>query len=507
MKSNQRFDEIISNKLNSLSSELDKDAWTVFENAMNADTDLNMLDQDMSFDDTIREKFNRIPHSTAPSAHWMQLKELLETIAVRKTEIYSSRIMEVFAVLVIILSLHYWMERKWIQPADKDTAIEIAHIIQPTQNRSDFDKKENVDISFSHSNLISKSNKPLLPVYSKSENSKASIITSDVVNVAVNTDRFETQQMEQNNDNLASNSDLGISANSSEMVTFSDFDTQENFSLSLIESTGSTHYSYKAEEFDVHINNGQASFSVFNQLPEVLNDNDVWVANKNAVQMSAAIFYATDINLINTPFDKVYSVASYSKEALNTSFGAALTYKTGNVSWEGGLRYAHLTYSPQIIKEEHNQFADRYFETSLDRITFNILTTQFLIKYHIFDARELNVYLAAGTGLNFITDSNFEITTNIRQGRTGNRSSDQDLRLIEEKNFNQGLFEGGRLRENYFVTGAVGFGVEKFLFGNFSMFTQAVYNRHLLSADLGIGPNKDKIHTLSLQGGLRFNLH
>jgi hypothetical protein len=76
-----------------------------------------------------------------------------------------------------------------------------------------------------------------------------------------------------------------------------------------------------------------------------------------------------------------------------------------------------------------------------------------------------------------------------------------------KRSFNQGIFEGGRIRDNFFISGAFGIGAAQHLFHNLNLFTQAMYNRHLLSAERGVGPNKDKIHTLSVQGGIRFSLN
>ena len=52
--------------------------------------------------------------------------------------------------------------------------------------------------------------------------------------------------------------------------------------------------------------------------------------NKSRQIIALAAFTSADINLINTPFDKVYSLPSYTKEALNKSYGFRKKKKTDN---------------------------------------------------------------------------------------------------------------------------------------------------------------------------------
>ncbi|HRG42491.1 MAG TPA: hypothetical protein PLC27_13880, partial [Saprospiraceae bacterium] len=56
---------------------------------------------------------------------------------------------------------------------------------------------------------------------------------------------------------------------------------------------------------------------------------------------------------------------------------------------------------------------------------------------------------------------------------------------------------------NYFASVGFGFGIEKNISKNVSLYVQPSYQRHILSSDLGIGPNKDRIHTSSLQFGVK----
>ena len=504
----KNFDDIISGKLNKISAELRDNSWEVFEKHMQADTDLDMLSQDMIFDDLIREKSKKMPLGTNPSSHWQVLKDNLETISLRKNEIWKSRILEAIAVVIFILSFQKWTEKNHTsahsdsiahtgilknEPKNKVYALQLNDII-PSEKHNPVQANQYsffISSSDSHSNTVTDFNLNFKEVEWIRAFEEKVMPIADKQNNVLYSDQTKVSSLLKSSLNKVTNAKPKAGN-----VLALDVSTK----LEAIDDI----YSYKQNEFDAYLSDRT---SLIQEGDNISTDIAPKTVKKDKVQRSVALFYAKDINLINTPFDKVYSVASYTKEAFNTSIGAALSFKKENLSWEGSLRYTTLSYVPQIIKEEHTIFADRFFETSLDRISFSILSSQLMLKYHFIDSRDLSIYLAAGTGVNLITDSDFEITTAIRQGRPGNRSQDQDLRLFDEKSFNQGIFEGGKVRDNFFITGAFGIGAEQHLFHNLNLFTQAIYNRHLLSAERGVGPNKDKIHTLSVQAGIIFTLN
>ena len=213
-----------------------------------------------------------------------------------------------------------------------------------------------------------------------------------------------------------------------------------------------------------------------------------------------------DINLINTPFDKLYSFASYTKEALNNSYGIHISRKTGNVEVETGLAYAARIYQPEIITEAFGQFGSHYFEKSLQKISFDMACLPASIKYHFIDQPSWSAYLMGNVSLNLIMNASYDIKEILVQGRPApGRYTPEEARL-DEKPFTQGLLHGGKFAENYFVTVGFGFGIQKHIFNGFSMYLQPFYNRHMLSQDIGIGPNKDKIHTSGIQMGIRAQL-
>ena len=106
-----------------------------------------------------------------------------------------------------------------------------------------------------------------------------------------------------------------------------------------------------------------------------------------------------------------------------------------------------------------------------------------------------------GAAFNVIVNAAYEIPTVLVEGRPSPDRYTPVRPRLEEKEFTKGLFNGDALKDNYFATAGFGLGIEKKIFDNTSIYVQSSYHRHLLTP--GIGPKNDKIHTSSLQFGVK----
>ena len=81
--SKDQFDDIIKDKLESVSSPLGTDTWAAFEKVLNADADLHQEIDDKGFDSTVKEKLSS-NHLAGKDTQWNILKEKLNNIKNRK---------------------------------------------------------------------------------------------------------------------------------------------------------------------------------------------------------------------------------------------------------------------------------------------------------------------------------------------------------------------------------------------------------------------------------------
>lgn len=486
------FDRIIQKKLKNYNPDNSTADWSAFLSSLQAENDLTDLYHDMEFDDKVREEVKKI-QTGSPSLHWMKLKQALQIIDERKRELWAAAFAQLLIVLSsITISLDYL---PYLPKLPEYNEYASGQIQKDNKKQIAGNEKTNFEkhTEAARANIIPQVSSVILKTLNQPDlinpvNQNLSLTTDNVLQVLPLEDKNEIPL---NTPVLENGSNLSLNA---------EFNADESFSASN-QNISEYNQDYKSENVDAFI-----AYRSDEQKTTGADLAFVPVKKAEGIRKSVSAFYSSDVNLINTPFDKVYSVASYSKEAFNQSAGVLLSFRKGDLTLETGVRYTDLQYFPKIIKEEHNQVADLYFETSLVKIAFKIINVPFHLKYHFLNSPGWSSYLVCGAGFNLIAESDFDITTNIRQGRRGLRSNDQDLRLIDEKRFNLGIFEGGGIKENYFITGVFGVGVERQVFGPVKIFTQALYNRHLFSDDIGVGPNKDKIHTMSFQGGVKVTL-
>ncbi|MBK9254305.1 MAG: hypothetical protein IPM42_02330 [Saprospiraceae bacterium] len=525
MRENKNFDDILRSKLNELSAQNTPGDWSSFEHLLDAENDFQDLENDMEFDAKVQEsvEYYAVPYS---SGHWNYMKEVLETLLKRKLKIYTVKSFEFCAVLLILFTIYNLSELRQNRiPENKPLLLAYDSGEYTSENAfSDTDKriqsgtekpdfkhgKLNQTIVNRTKNHIAISSREEILTKAQPENLSQEQIVQVNQSQVIDSNTIAHFDFAEFENEIAMDSKIILNNSDQEVESFQDVRSK----LLDISSLNKDFYTLKlASIFDHQISADSIIACLLNRQISMAEEDPVLLQleplghNEDFVRSSFGIYYSADVNLINTPFDKVYSVASYNKEAFNNSYGFNLSFRKNYWSWDAGLKYTTLKYRPQLIKEQHNQIADNFFETSLDEIAYNILSLPAGIKLHMVKNKSWDAYLSLGSTLNLITDAEYEITTKIKQGRNASRSLDTDLRLIDEKKFTPGYFENGSFKDNYFVTAGFGFGIEKTLYQRSSLYLQSQYNRHLISADIGIGPNKDKIHTLSLQIGARVILN
>ncbi len=492
-----QFDDIIKDKLESVSTPLGNDTWSQFEKILNADADLRQDVDDKVFDSTVKEKLSS-NNLAGKDTQWNTLKEKLNNIKYRKDTIYLSKVMELAAVFLIIFTLTningYIFPNKEKESQDKQIQYASAG------NKASLNTATTID-AYSKSNPNYKTNTTARYVapYKVSSNtilkantstSPTSIPHTDIAN-AVPSDTYiliENSIADANTDVI---NDITTSTNA--------------FVADVVQEDGTTL-------FVAETNDQLASNELLNIEPIPLEIEPIYTEmasifplqiskNKSRQIIALAAFTSADINLINTPFDKVYSLPSYTKEALNNSYGLRISTQTDKLEVETGLDYSKREYQPALFKEAFGNTSDVYFETSLDKIAFDIASVPLNLKYHFLNKKGWGSYIMVGAAMNFIVNAAYDIPTVLVEGRPSPDRYTPVRPRLEEKEFTEGLFNGDALKDNYFVTAGFGIGIEKKIFHNTSLYVQPSYQRHLFTP--GIGPKNDKIHTSSLQFGIK----
>jgi hypothetical protein len=482
----KKFDDIIKGKMDNLITGDSDESWSAFEskwNAASVNADLEVRD----FDSLIKNKI--VTHNQHYNAnHWHQMKEHLKTIEDRKNTVFITKTLEFAAIFLIVFT--------------------FSHL----SNLINFDKPETTSQNDQYANI--QSNKTIEKLGQK-----------PVVNFENNQrNSFGTKIKVQNssNQNIPEKTNPDFFVADYETSSSNDFDKLDMDPRMAI-------ITLQQEETKSILNTESSELDEVKPIEKVVDDNgllnsvvllpgrdDIKPESEMAMifpmklshsdpstKFGIAAYASGDINLINTPFDKLYSLASYNKEALNNSYGVNFSAKKSNLELETGLGYAQRQYQPKLVTEAYGQFADHYFEKSLKKISYDIANIPVNFKFHFVNQSNWSAYLMAGAALNLILNAKYDINETLRQGKPPVGRFTPEQARLDEKPFITGILNGDNFKDNYFASIGFGFGIEKKILGNTSIYVQPSYQRQILSDDIGIGPNKDKIHTSSLQFGVK----
>ena len=479
---NKKFDHIIKDKMNHLITESNIDGWSKFESKWN-ELNVNKTGEDLKFDTLIKKK---VYHQKQKynAEHWLKMKEELRIIDERRNTVFISKVLEFAAIFLFVFTFSHLSGLMYFDNGVKvfASASSTGHL-----KNSDYKKPSETTLKFTPT---TNKNKTIL--------NQKSIISPD-------TDATISKP------DLSENIVSGVS-NHGFVTIQSDHILLPSGTASRPITENTKIEKYLSEETDLNEN---------------ISDNDLTLAHlptsdikypeseiamifpmklktpPHVSKIALSAYVSGDINLINTPFDKLYSLASYNKEALNNSYGINISKQKNNFEAETGLGYAYREYQPKLVTEAYGQNPDFYFEKSLKKISFDLVNIPINLKYHFVTTHNFSIYVMAGAAINLVMNAEYDIFESLRQGRPPVGRYTPEQARLDEKPFIRGILNGDNIKDNYFGTIGFGFGVEKKLFSNTSIYIQPSYQRQFISADIGIGPNKDKIHTSSLQFGIK----
>ena len=495
---NEPFDEHIKSKLEQFIPDFQKEEiWEEFEQYRNNHKPVygnNEVPADNLTDKALNKSIqNNLNKHSVPfnNQHWNKMKMQIQTYETRKHYIYFSKFIETASIILIFFAFIH-----------KSSLITVHPIFDylPKNNR------EYVYNTTDQANLknISNAHKEHL---------------HDGINVSV------PSEVNTKYDHTFTSQGLNTDGISSDAVvekplaesSFFDIDNLNTATSSLdtykaiIDNVQNNNTSYKGLEILSYItpltlNSESFNFELLQETPRIIPMQNVTVRDK--ANMIVSLYSSADVNLINTPFDKVYSKASYYKEALSNSYGIGISRRFHTLEIGVGLAYAQRNYNPEIIEEIYGVRENLYSQVTFNKISYDIVSIPVQLNYRFIDKPSWSAYVMSSAITHLVMQADYGINDVIVMGRPAieNNHSFAKSRM-DEKPFIDGLINGDNIQDDYFISVGFGFGIEKALFKDASIYMQPSYQRHILSADIGIGPNKDKIHTSSLLVGFKYSLN
>jgi hypothetical protein len=226
-----------------------------------------------------------------------------------------------------------------------------------------------------------------------------------------------------------------------------------------------------------------------------------------------SIFSTVDYNYVYTPAAKLNILGeniytdSDTTAASGYGGGILVSLKTGKWEYQTGGIYSFKRYIPNtpVFLFETVKY---YIEEDFNGIQLDLLQLPLNVHYHFKDNGKWRLYAMGGTSANFITSSVYEIklrrVPTFAAAAAAPDPDDPKKTIRKQKDFPDGIFDGGSLDDNFYMTANIGLGIERFVSPRWSLFFQPNYQHYLLSK--GIGTNKDKIYLMSFYLGTKVSL-
>lgn len=216
-----------------------------------------------------------------------------------------------------------------------------------------------------------------------------------------------------------------------------------------------------------------------------------------------------DINYVMTPYDQLLVKKGY--DQLVSGYGAAIGYSAEGPRWglRTALAYHRKYYLPKPYTEVFDGDIQRgYFSETLRDIELNLLSLSVLGQRTFTRVNRWHAYGLIGGSAHLAFQANYDRKQSYTPGADPNPNGVTPEPIAESKTslkrYADGFFEGGTLAENSYLTLDLGVGLERYLSGRTSLFIEPVYQHNPFQKSLG--PNKDRINTLSISIGARIDL-
>jgi len=218
-------------------------------------------------------------------------------------------------------------------------------------------------------------------------------------------------------------------------------------------------------------------------------------------QVRVSMFAGSDYNYIQTPFDDIFDLEQYSRFAQGYQAGVSIGFKNKNIEVETGAIYSFKDYEPRIPTQFLNGPGPP-IAIDFDRIQLNMLEVPLNFRYNFSNLTRWKFYGQTGASIHIALLADYDHSN--FAGITAQLGPGEPAPKLEEKEFTDGLLEGGSIEENSYFTANLGVGAERLINTRWSLFLQPSIKAYLLPGyNNGLGPNQDRISSFSLITGAR----
>ena len=232
-----------------------------------------------------------------------------------------------------------------------------------------------------------------------------------------------------------------------------------------------------------------------------LPDCPVCETYRSPILLSVGMVGGANIDYIKTPFDDQYYQKEFGQYAMGYSGGVTFGIRYHKWEFETGAIYAAKYYGSRNVFEVNGSFeTGGYVQQGLMGVQLDIVKVPIHLRYNFMHQSKWNIYAHSGASFNMTIETLYEYTTHsIGNSALASRQAEPPH---PEKSYD-GIFEGGNLIDNTFITANLGLGIERQFNSRMSIFLGSTYQHQVTK---GLGPQNDKINSLSIMTGARVTL-
>ncbi len=491
---NGDFDRIISRKVEDLHPAFQPESWDWLEQKLDAEETAGVPEPEAKvIDETIFSKLHRLEVSYNPNS-WKRMAQLLdqEFIYARQVILYKATELLLVALALFTLWPYLAVTEKQVEPT-ANSPVAATPIVAPATAEQGEAAPDLTTITGS-SNWLTGTIRPSLPVFRPVNNLE---IWFDLpVAPAEATITYLPPAASQSMSPLTNlTGELAREAENANALRKLLFDSPAPFSPQSLET---------AMLAAIDPSTAPALAPQQQKRPEAIQG--LRTGRKNDF-INFGMFGSLDYNRIITPPDRFLDVevGEFDRYALGYSGGFSLGFEFDRWEIQTGLIYTAKHYQPLQVLFLAGRFDEGYIKEILKDIELNIINIPLNFKYNLFHQDKWRVYALAGASVQVAVQANYYVSS--QSTFRSARPSNPDRNSFYDQGFEGGWLEGGSFRENSYITGNLGFGVERFVTTQWSIFAQPTYQHAIgLFNQQGLGPTMDRINTMSLYTGIRIRL-
>ena len=455
MMEEEKMDQFLKDKLESLETKVPKDAWKNFSEKWNDALLDDQTDAEKMFDQNIHEKLNQFIFPTNERHAWGHFHSYYSHIKRNENKIIWFKAMEVtMAVLLFFTCLHVGVIRQ--VPTSQSINLE-----NRTKVSVDKSSSATTEIKVVENNIQNKLN-----------DNQLDRILSKV---------SDNQSYEEVNKLLPKKGLLEvepIQSSSPIILKMSPVSLESFPEVNQIPTLTSRHIPIGTRK--IYINN--------------ILDFGKW---------HLTLLTGLDGDNVFTPAYPRFKVPETIRNSSGFHLGFLLSEGAKRLETGFGFIFAHKEYNAPAVTFIQGSLRDGYTTEQLKKIQLNLLQIPVFTRFNIVHKENWRLYASLGATAQVTLSANYFI---VHPGFFPSSVALTGKTNSVYQNLEEGLMQGGTLIDNVYLSMDMGVGAEKMVSPRTSIFVQSSYQSFVGHVSKGIGPYNDRISTVSFQSGVRINL-